>query len=92
MTELQLHTRLSSLFREASNAHRESFADSRGQDPDWPLWYADHLQLPLSEAFDIHFYKSQLIYCLMNASFEHAARAPESDWADFWSREFIEHY
>lgn len=92
MTELQLHTRLSALFRETSSAHRAEFSEQEGKDPEWPLWFADHLQGPLSETFDIHFYKSQLIYCLMNANFEHTARAPQTDWADFWASEFIEHY
>ncbi len=92
MTQLQLHTRLSSLFRETSSQHQAAFSENEGRDPEWPLWYADYLQMPLSEAFDIHFYKSQLIYCLMKANFEHTARAPEVDWADFWANEFIEHY
>ncbi len=90
MTQPQLHTQLTALFREAGRAHHADFGE--GEDPEWPLWFADHLQRPLRETLDTDFYKSQLIYCLMNAHFEHATRAPEADWAEFWASEFIEHY
>ena len=92
MTQPQLHSQLSNLFKDAGRAHHAAFIDTDGEDPEWPLWYADHLRKPLGEALDTSFYKSQLIYCLMNADFEHAARAPDTDWADFYASEFIEHY
>lgn len=91
MTHPQLHAQLSALFKDTGQAHRAAF-QREGEDPEWPLWYADHLREPLGDALDTEFYKSQLIYCLMNADFEHTARAPATDWADFWAREFIEHY
>lgn len=92
MTHPQLHNRLADLFRHTAHAHQDAFRDTGGDDPEWPLWYADHLRRPLGEVLDTHFYKSQLIYCLMNADFEHTARAPETDWADFWASEFVEHF
>lgn len=92
MSNPQLQTELTELFRNTGQAHHAAFFESDGEDPEWPLWYADHLREPLGEALDTDFYKSQLIYCLMNADFEHAARARGTDWADFYAREFIEHY
>lgn len=92
MTDSQLHTELSQLFRSTAQAHHADFAATDGEDPDWPIWYADHLQRPLQETLDMEFYKSQLIYCLMNADFEHVARAPDTDWAEFYAAEFVEHY
>jgi glutaredoxin len=92
MTDQHLHTQLSRLFRDSAQAHHAAFSATDGEDPEWPLWYTDYLQKPLGQALDTAFYKSQLIYCLMNADFEHAARAPDTDWADFYAAEFIEHY
>ena len=92
MTDTQLHTRLSHLFKDTGKAHHAAYIETDGDDPEWPLWYADHLQKPLGQALDMDFYKSQLIYCLMNADFEHGARTPETDWADFYASEFMEHY
>jgi len=92
MTDPQLHAQLSRLIRDCERDHRAAFASTDGKDPEWPLWYADHLLQPLEQALDTEFHKSQLIYALMNADFEHTARAPDADWADFLASELIEHY
>lgn len=92
MSNPELHLQLSELLRNSRLAHQSALLTSRNEDPEWPLWYADHLQEPLGQALDTRFYKSQLIYCLMNADFEHTARAPEAEWEDFVASEFIEHY
>jgi glutaredoxin len=42
------------------------------------------------ERLDMPFHKSQLIYCLMNADYEHQARSPDSDWAEFYADELLE--
>jgi len=31
-----------------------------------------------------------LIYCLMNADFEHQARSPDSDWSEYFADQFID--
>ena len=85
-----LRTHLVDLFREAGRAHHESFAATGGDDPDWPIWYADYLQEPFAERVGMNFYKSQLIYCLMNANFEHQARSPESDWSEYYADQLLE--
>jgi glutaredoxin len=92
MTDAQLQSALSRLFKDTAQAHHVAFSASDGVDPDWPIWYADHLKESLEQLIETPFYKSQLIYCLMNANFEHVARAPEKHWTDFYAEEFIEHY
>jgi len=92
MTDPHLHAQLSRLIRDCEGAHRAAFAEANGKDPEWPLWYAEFLLQPLEKALDAEFHKSQLIYCLMNADFEHTARASDADWADFLASELIEHY
>lgn len=92
MTDPDLQQRLSHLFRDAAKAHHAAFAASAGKDPEWPLWYANYLLEPLGRMLDTTFTKSHLIYCLMNADFDHQALEPQTDWADFYAAEFIEHY
>lgn len=92
MTDQRLQPSLSRLFKATAQAHHAAFAATDGVDPDWSIWYADHLKAPLEDLADMSFYRSQLIYCLMNADFEHVARAPDTDWADFYADEFVEHY
>ena len=89
---IELRNRLVDLFQETGRAHHAAFAATDGADPDWPIWYAEHLQTPLTEAMQMSFTKSQLVYCLMDADFEHTARAPDSDWPEFYADQFVEHF
>ncbi len=83
---------LAELFQETGRAHHEAFAATDGVDPDWPIWYADYLKEPFAERFDMIFYNSQLIYCLMDADFEHQARSPDSVWPEFYANEILERF
>jgi glutaredoxin len=40
----------------------------------------------------MNFHKSQLIYCLMDADYEHQARSPDSDWPGYYADQIIERY
>jgi len=92
MPDAALNTRLRDLFEEVAEAHHNAFVDEDGLDPEWPLWYADYLQAPIGNALDIVFLKSQLIYCLMDADFEHQVRAPNTDWQAFYADQLIERF
>lgn len=89
---IELRNRLVDLFQDTGRAHHAAFAATDGADPDWPIWYAEHLQTPLTEAMQMPFTKSQLVYCLMDADFEHTARAPDSDWPEFYADQFVENF
>jgi glutaredoxin len=89
---VELRNNLVDVFLETGRAHHAAFAATDGADPEWPIWYAEHLQAPIYDALRTQFTKSQLIYCVMDADFEHAARAPESAWTEFYADQFIERY
>ena len=89
---IELQSNLTELFLDAGRAHHTAFAATDGADPEWPIWYAEFLQEPLTLALDTPFTKSQLIYCVMDADFEHRARAPESNWPGYYADQFIERY
>ncbi len=80
------------LFTETARAHHEAFAANDGTDPEWPIWYADYLQEPISEILHNRFLKSSLIYCLMNADFEYTVREVDVQWQKFYSEHFIERF
>jgi glutaredoxin len=83
---------IASLLEETGRAHHAAFAATDGEDPDWPIWYAEHTQAAFAERFGMTFSKSQLIYCLMTADFEHRARAPEIAWPEFFATEMLTRY
>jgi glutaredoxin len=88
----ELRKQIVELFLQTQQAHQQAFVDTNGSDPDWPIWYASYLQEPLSNALQTPFTRSQLVYCLMDADFEHSARDSESDWPGFYADQFIERY
>ena len=86
----ELQSGLAALLREAGRKHHNAFLATNGEDPDWPIWYANYLQLPISEQLGIDYTRSRLVYCLINADYEHEARAPESNWSDFYAEQMLE--
>ena len=89
---IELRNKLVDVFAKTASAHHAAFAATDGVDPEWPIWYAENLLEPLGNALGVAFTKSQLVYCVMNADFERAARAPDSDWAEFYADHFIERF
>jgi len=89
---VELRNNLVDLFLETGRAHHAAYAAADGDDPEWPIWYAEHLQEPIAQTLGTPFTKSQLVYCVMNADFEHSARAPQIDWPNFYADQFIERY
>ncbi len=87
-----LRDNIGKLLLDTGHAHHKAFEVTDGADPDWPIWYAEYSKDTFAEQFGMNFTKSQLIYCLMNADFEHEARAPNSDWPEFYANEIVERF
>lgn len=81
---------LAALLREAGRAHHNAFLATDGDDADWPLWYANFIQQPLREQLGIEYTRSRLVYCLINADYEHQAQSPDSDWSTFYAEQILE--
>ena len=86
----ELKNDLVDLLRETAEAHHAAVAASGGEDPDWPLWYADHMHARLQELLQIPFTRSELVYCLMRTDSEHSVRAAGDEWEEFCARHFVE--
>ncbi len=92
MNAPSIRQQLVDLFNATAEAHHTAFLATKGVDPDWSIWYADNMKEPLAEQIHLDLYKSQLIYCLMDADFEHQLRAPASNWAEYYSDDFLKRY
>jgi hypothetical protein len=88
----KLEHQLEDVFRQAGEAHHEAFIETGGEDPEWPLWYADYALEKLRTLLDAEFTKSQLVYLLIAASKEQQVKAPGADWAQYYARFFQERY
>jgi hypothetical protein len=80
------------LLRETGAAHHDAFAAVNGDDPEWPLWYAEQLVQPLSDLTGFPFTKSELVYVLVLMNKEHTAKALDIDWAVYYAQYIVEHY
>jgi len=82
--------RLAALFKQAGEAHQQAFRQTNGEDPEWPLWYAEYLQDRLTPFLAAPLTRSRLVFCLIGADDEHRATKSEMPWADYYARRFIE--
>ena len=90
--DTELRDNIAELLMQTGHAHHRAFEATDGADPDWPIWYAEYSRDKFAERFGMDFHKSQLIYCLMNADFEHQARSPDGEWPQFYANEIVERY
>jgi hypothetical protein len=86
VTEQHLLAVVANLLRETGQAHHQAYAHTDGDDPEWPLWYAERLQEPLGKLLNAVFTRSELVYLLVAADKEHKVSDPDSDWAAFYAR------
>ena len=89
MTEIYIAQELEDLFSKAGNAHHKAFIKTNGEDPDWPLWYADYLHEKLGKLLNANFTKSELVYLLVMVEKERAMMAPGSNWQIYYANFFI---
>lgn len=83
---------LSDLFMETGHAHHQAFIKVDGNDPDWPLWYAEHLHEPLGKHLSATWTKAELASLLVLADKEHSLQAPDAQWPRYYAGFFVERY
>lgn len=91
-TEASVLDALAALFEETGQAHHEAFAATDGADPDWAIWYANHIQARVAELLGTEHSKTELVVALVDAEAEHQARFPDEPWPRFYAKFFCERY
>ena len=80
--------RLAEIFRSAGRAHHEAFVETDGDDPEWPLWYAEHLRDSVNESLDRDFSVSEMVYLLVSAE-RGASEVDAGDWPEYYADFFL---
>lgn len=80
---------LAKLLEETGHAHHKSFISTDGADPEWALWYASHLQIPLSELLNREFTQSLIVYELVRLDRTAESGAP---WPEVYAMELLTKY
>ncbi len=83
MDTFELKASISGLIKDAHMSHQTAM---KGQlDPDWAIWQADFLFVPLSQLLNMELNRSQLIHCLITAHHEFEIMAPEENWPTYFT-------
>ena len=88
----ELIDKLANLLNGTAEAHHKAFAATEGEDPDWPLWYADYLIEKMRIMLNAKFTKSELIYLLVMAEKKNGVIAPSAYWPRFYAKFLVNRY
>ena len=80
---------LAALFRAAGAAHEEAFAATRGEDPEWPSWYARYLAPRLQQELGGQVDQVALAADLRKVDSAYRAGGGREPWPEFYARWFI---
>ena len=84
---------LAELLHQTAEDHHVAFKATDGVDPDWSIWYADHLlELGIEKMLDAKLLKSDLVYLLVGADKELGMQAPGAQWEPWYADYLIRRY
>lgn len=86
----EINNNIEGLFKEAEKIHREEFKTGIIEDPEWPLWFAEHMKEKLEGTLNKHFTIGELVYLLTSAEVSHKKNSPESDWAAYCAQFLVQ--
>lgn len=81
---------IADLLHQTGRAHHAAFVD--GDDPEWPLWYAAHLQAPLSKLLGFELTQSEIVYWLVRLDREYRATGSLEPWSQWYADMLIDEY
>ncbi|NIV31834.1 MAG: hypothetical protein GWN58_20810 [Anaerolineae bacterium] len=77
---------LAELLRQAGKAHHQAYIETDGEDPEWPLWYAEYLIDKVPEHLGRQPTKSELVYLLLAAAKRQDVEANDDPWPEYYAR------
>lgn len=86
MTDRKKVGQLAELLIETGRRHHEAFIETDGDDPEWPLWYAEYLQERVIPYLGVEPTRSKLVQCLLNAEEDHLSSGDDRPWQEFYAR------
>jgi hypothetical protein len=89
MNDTEKARQVERLLRQCAEAHHRAFAAEDGADAEWPMWYAAHLQTPMSELLACEVTQSALVYWLIKVEKTRRREAPDHDWPPFYAADLL---
>ena len=80
---------IADLLSQTGSAHHQAFIEVDGDDPEWPLWYAERLQETLNGLLGSQMTCSEIVYHLVHLDREYMACRPENPWPQHYAEYFV---
>ena len=77
------------LLRESGPAHHQAYIETDGDDPDWPIWYADYLRDRLNALLGMELTRTQLIVLLVELDALYRSEARSAKWPVFYTEQML---
>jgi hypothetical protein len=88
-----LNDKVAAILHRTAEDHHDAYKATAGADPDWSIWYADHLlKLGLDTLLQATLLKSDLIYLLVLAARQQQLEAPGAIWERWYADFFVQRY
>jgi hypothetical protein len=83
--------RLDAVLKAAGPAHHAAYVATDGEDPEWPLWYADHvLENVTSILGRAELTRSRLVWAFVSCDHAFVLAAPPVPWHRFYAEWFVQ--
>ena len=84
---------IAALLHQTAEDHHVAYRATDGVDPDWSIWYAEHLLgQSIEKLLDAKLLKSDLIYLLVLADKQQLSEAPGGHWENYYADFFVRRY
>ena len=83
-------TEIAALFSSAGKAHHQAYIETDGEDPEWPIWYANFLQAPLSLLLDQALTISMIVYWVIKLDMDYRASGSDEAWPTWYAKRVAE--
>ena len=84
---------IAALLHQTAEDHHVAYKATDGVDPDWSIWYAEHLlEQGIEKLLDAKLLKSDLIYLLVLADKQQLSEAPGGHWENYYADFFVRRY
>ena len=86
---VEIVERLAAVLAAAGPAHHAAYIETDGDDPEWPIWYANHVADDVRRILERpDLTVSRLVWAFVDTDQAHRREAPDVAWPTFYAERF----
>ena len=83
---------LETLLKETGENHHQAFIETDGNDPEWPIWYANYLYTRLNKLLNAELTKSETIHLLLSIEKQRTSEGSDANWPEYYAKQMLRIY